>query len=579
MPDDRSTQHAKIPDPQTISLRSRAEKIANESREDISRLTMTEIREMVHELKVHQIELEMQNENLQAARQEVVQTRDQYAELYDNAPVGYMSSDTFGVISRVNLTLATMLGVDKGQLCGTTLSPWCDDRDAYYLHCRNLLKGTGPSKIDILLTRSDGSKMYVAVQSTLHREDTGQKPEIRSVLADITQRKHLEKQLEHARKMESLGTLVGGIAHEFNNMLSIIMGNNEIASMHVTEGNPAQQYIKEVHTACLRARDMVQQLLIFGGTGDSTDSNPLNVTEAVRESMRLLRSSFPKTITIIENYCCENLLISSNPTRISQLLINICSNAVDAMPDTGGSITVELGTAHCSGQTNAIPPSPGAPLDDCVKLEISDTGSGMSQKTLARVFDPYFTTKEIGKGTGLGLSVVHGIVESHGGSITVASTPGKGTVFTIYLPLLQESELPKKERADELLEGTETILYAEDDPTVRKIGRLLMESLGYTVHAYADPRGALDTFVRDPLAFDLLVTDMIMPHLTGVQLAEKILSIRPKMPVILCTGYSEKISEPEALAAGITAFAMKPLTRNDFGLAIEKTLKGSRTRG
>ncbi len=379
----------------------------------------------------------------------------------------------------------------------------------------------------------------------------------------------LQNDLIHAHKMESVGTLAGGIAHDFNNLLGIIIGNNELLDDDTPDWSPSKGYIREIHNAGLRARDVVRQLLAFGRKDDSA-KKPIRIASVVEESIRLIRSTIPANIEIERDISDEVDIVYGNATQINQLLINLCANAKDSVIDSGGSIQVGLRNVTIDEKMTFKYPSlaPGK----YVGLTVRDSGTGMDSETLKRIFDPYFTTKEIGKGTGIGLAVVHGIVESHGGKIFVESRQGKGTVFTIFFPsCIGESErIPEK--APSLPEGSERVLFVDDEPAIKMLGKQRLEKLGYFVRGTTDPKEAFEIFKDDPDAFDLVVTDMAMPKMTGEQLATEILKIRPDMPVLLCTGYSEKISKSKAHEIGIRGFVMKPVGRGDFAVAVRKAL-------
>jgi CheY-like chemotaxis protein len=378
-----------------------------------------------------------------------------------------------------------------------------------------------------------------------------------------------------AQKMESIGTLAGGIAHEFNNILSIIIGHNELVMAALPKWSHERNNLEEIQIAGIRARDVVRQLLTFSRQ-DGAEKKPLNIGSVVKEAMKLIRSSIPANIDINLIIPDDVPIIFGNATQLNQMLINLCGNATDAMLNTGGMITIELSNKTIHEKHASIHPSltPGR----YIKLMVSDTGCGMTKKTLDRIFEPYFTTKEIGKGTGIGLAVIYGIIERHDGSISVESKPNEGTVFTILLPACEGLIEQKSETPIVLPTGNERILLVDDDLSLLKLGKLRLESLGYSIQGRTDPLEALETFEADPDAFDLVITDMAMPHMTGDQLASEILVIRPKMPIILCTGYSEKISEEKAYKIGIRSFVMKPMDQTEFATSVRKVLdetKGS----
>ena len=400
--------------------------------------------------------------------------------------------------------------------------------------------------------------------------------EIRVVVSDVTEsklaekdRENLQAQLIQSQKMESIGTLAGGIAHEFNNILSIIIGNNELVMEELPEWSHAKENTEEIRVAGLRARDVVKQLLLFSRKTEQK-KRPVQTGAVVKEALKLIRSSIPANIGINQNIADDVAPVFANATQINQLLINLCGNATDAMINTGGVITIDLNNeiideivSNSHDQLN-----PGR----YVKLMVGDTGHGMDKHTLDRIFEPYFTTKAFGKGTGIGLAVVHGIVEIHNGIISAESSPGKGSVFTILLPAY-EGHI-EQETVPEIVSpsGHEQILFVDDDPSLFRLGKRRLEGLGYAVEGSTDSSEALTIFKNSPDAFDLIITDMDMPHMTGDQLAVEILKVRPKMPIMLCTGYSEKISEEKAREIGICSFVMKPQDLKDFAVSVRKAL-------
>jgi PAS domain S-box-containing protein len=460
-------------------------------------------------------------------------------------------------------------------------------RDATHENCHSALHGmdhpcgwcdfeaVGAGKtMEINLKSPFDDRHYRVTHMPVHHKDgTVSKMalfrDITEYLKAVVEKEKAQAQLIQSQKMESIGTLAGGIAHEFNNMLSIIMGNTELAMDELPEWNPARTSLEEIRVAGLRARDMVKQLLTFSRKDDAKKT-ALDMGAVVKESLRLIRSSIPANIDIHQNISKTPAVVLGNITQINQVLINLCSNAADAMMQTGGSLGIDLDTLVLAEDSPYAGLAPGS----YVKLVVSDTGSGMDKDTLNRVFEPYFTTKGIGKGTGIGLAVVHGIVERHQGLIRVESTLGKGSVFTLLFPAFQGRIEPAKEEQNNLPKGRERILFVDDEPVLMKLGKQRLEMLGYTVQGATDPLRALEIFKADPGAFDLLITDMAMPGMTGDQLAVEMFRIRPKLPAMLCTGYSETLSEQKAYDIGFSSFVMKPVDRTELALAVRKILDG-----
>jgi len=381
--------------------------------------------------------------------------------------------------------------------------------------------------------------------------------------------KKLEAQLQQAHKMAAIGTLAGGIAHEFNNILGIITGNMELAMDGVPESNPVYPNLVEIHHACLRARDVVRQMLALSRQGQR-ELKPIKLVPIIKDSLKLLRSSLPTNIEIRQNISDDSDTVCADPTQINQVLINLCTNAAYAMRDEGGILEINLEHAELDVEAaklhNDLTPGP------YVKLTVRDTGSGIGQKTLDRIFDPYFTTKDVGEGTGLGLAVVHGIVKNHGGHITVQSEPGRGTSFQVLLPCIDSETEIETEFKKPIFKGSERILFLDDEESLVLASKNYLEDFGYEVIAERDPIKALQIFKETPEAFDLVITDMTMPNMTGDRFAKAIMEIRADMPVILCTGFSELISEDKARALGIKAFVMKPALIHEMAVTIRQVL-------
>jgi CheY-like chemotaxis protein len=362
------------------------------------------------------------------------------------------------------------------------------------------------------------------------------------------------------------------IAHDFNNLLGIIIGNAELALDDVPEGNPAHSSLEEIRTASSRAKDVVRQLLSFARK-TKLEKKPTNIIPIVKESLKLLRSSIPTSIEIRQHISKNVDTILAEPTQINQVLINLCTNADHAMID-GGIVEVSLKNVELDEDTTAQYPNlnPGR----YVNLTVSDTGHGMSPEEIDRIFDPYFTTKGIDKGSGMGLAVVHGIVMNHDGVIFVDSELGKGTTFNIFFPITERKPISEIQMDEDLPTGKERILFIDDEESMVNVGRYRLERLGYQVETKTSPVEALELFRANPDQFDLVITDMTMPQMTGDQLAEKILKIRPDLPTIICTGFSEKIDEEKAKGIGIRQYIEKPLNRSDLAKLVRKAVDNTK---
>ncbi len=386
------------------------------------------------------------------------------------------------------------------------------------------------------------------------------------------EKEKLEAQLRQAQKMEAIGTLAGGIAHDFNNILAAIMGYAEMAEEEIPVDNPARSDLEKVLRASRRARDLVRHILTFSRQSER-EMGPIQPYLIVNEALKLLRASIPTTIEINQKLDKYSGFVIADPTQIHQVIMNLCTNAVHAMEDTGGLLEVILDSvalAEDDLKDDLIEARPGS----YVKLTVSDTGQGIAPENLDKIFDPYFSTKETGKGTGMGLAVVHGIVQSHGGVITVDSRPGKGATFTIFFPKAKQAAIIEDSDNSICLSGDGThILFVDDEELIVNISRKILEHLSYKVTVKSSSKEALDAFKEAPDKFDLVITDQTMPHMTGIELAREILAVRPKMPIILCTGYSELVNRDSVKKTGIAEFLMKPIGKKEFAEAIHNVLR------
>ncbi len=379
-----------------------------------------------------------------------------------------------------------------------------------------------------------------------------------------------ERQLQQVLKIQAIGTLAGGIAHDFNNILFPIVGYTELTMDEVSEDSVAHKNLEEILKAAHRAKNLVQQILTFSRQSDQ-ERKPIKVQNIITETLRLLRASIPASIEIIHKIQDDCGHIMGDPTQIHQVIMNLCTNAYQAMQDKGGKLEVILTEIDVGYEEmiDKVGMQPGKHL----RLLVKDEGCGMEASVLDRIFEPYYTTKEQGKGTGLGLSVIHGIVKNHRGDITVKSTPGKGTIFQVYLPLIEDVDPDVEfESTDGAIKGEERILLVDDEEQIVAMEQQMLENLGYRVTARTDSAEALKVFAEHPQNFDLVITDMTMPHMTGDQLAQKMLDIEPNIPVILCTGFNQGITEEKALAMGIQKFVMKPVVKKELASTIRTVL-------
>ena len=386
---------------------------------------------------------------------------------------------------------------------------------------------------------------------------------------DITQRKRLEAQLRQAQKMEAIGTLAGGIAHDFNNLLNIIAGDAELAALRIPHASPAQDHLQDLLAAVKRATDLVRQILTFSRRTHH-ERRPVALHTVVREVQHLLRASLPSTIDFRQFVDAAPAVILADPTQLQQVLLNLCTNAEHAMRPRGGVLDLHLRVVDLDADFAAAhPPLQPGPH---AKLTIRDTGHGMPHDVLARIFEPFFTTKPLGEGTGLGLAVVHGIVTGHGGAITVESAPGRGTRFDLYFPRCDDLAATPPSPPEPLHGHGEHLLLVDDEAALLRIWTVALTDLGYRVTAHTNSRTALEAFQDAPDAFDLVITDQTMPQLTGDALAQEILRLRPRIPIILCTGDLPGAAGARPGPLGFRATLLKPVSRLDLSLAIQRLL-------
>jgi PAS domain S-box-containing protein len=417
--------------------------------------------------------------------------------------------------------------------------------------------------------RPDGQVRELELTVCPIHDQSGRPINAIAVERDVTQEKLLEERLRQWQKMEALGTLAGGIAHDFNNILLPIQINAELTLAEEKENSPLAHRLNQVLEAAKRGKDMVKQIITFSRRKE-VERQPVEIPPVIRESLRFLRVSLPKNIEISERIETESAMAVADPTQIHQVLMNLGSNAAYAMREKGGHLEVGLSEAFLDEEAASqfIDLKPGAYL----ALAVRDTGQGMAPEVMSRVFEPFFTTKKKGEGAGMGLPVVHGIVKSHDGAITVASEVGKGTTFTIYLPRIVGAPAAVPEPPQTFAMGTERVLFVDDEEMQVRAMDNLLQHLGYKVVGLTNPRDALELFRHDPGAFDLAIMDQSMPQMLGVELAREILRLRPGFPIILCTGFSETLNEEEALAAGVGAFMFKPFSVKEIAGKIRGVL-------
>jgi len=386
---------------------------------------------------------------------------------------------------------------------------------------------------------------------------------------DITEKLLMERQLTQSQKMEAMGTLAGGIAHDFNNILGGIIGYTDLALRKADNDSQLKKYLEQVLTASRRATDLVKQILTFSHSEDTEKKEPVQLSLIVKEALKLLRSTLPETIEIISKIEAKDCFILANPTQFHQVIMNLCTNAVHAMSEQGGIMEVKLTEENIEDPVyKGIKPGPH------MRLTVSDTGCGIKQELIDKIFDPFFTTKKPGEGTGMGLAVVHGIVESHHGHISVFSKEGQGTTFSILVPIIVDVIHKQEKQEQDIPRGNERIMLVEDDAYLVEAEKKMLEELGYSVTALTSTVQAFEIFQKLPDRFDIIITDYAMPKMTGLQMIRKIRSINPDIPVIICTGYIKAVQQQKITPLGNSEIIMKPIELSYIAHAIRRLLEG-----
>ncbi|NWH03781.1 response regulator [Desulfobacter latus] len=731
-------------------LRQKAETLARQrvarTPKDSAGLSPDDIQDTLHELRVHQIELEMQNEELRAAQAEIEAGRARYFDLYDLAPVGYCTLSEKGLIAEANLTAATLLGTNRSALIKQPISRFIlkEDQDIYYLHRKQLFQTGEPQECELRLVKPDGTHFWAHLTVIAAQAEDGA-PVCRVVLSDITERKRaeeavarqqrsiklssrianvflissrnevfadvldvllkdldsrfgylgyideagdlvcpsmtrdvwdqcqiaeksvvfprsvwgglwgrslmkkqtlianenlripeghvalenalatpivhhdnligqfvvankaegydkddrdllesvaaqtapilfaiqeearqktahekLEEQMRQAQKMESVGRLAGGVAHDFNNMLSVILGNTEIAMEDLAPDDPLHNNLSEIFSAANRSADITRQLLAFARK-QTIAPKVLDLNRTIKSMLKMLRRLIGEDIDLAWRPETTVWPVRMDPSQIDQILANLCINARDAIADIG-MITIETGKATFDSTYCAE--HPGFVAGDFVLLAVSDDGCGMEQETLANLFEPFFTTKDVDKGTGLGLATVYGIVKQNEGFINIYSEPGQGSIFRIYLPrYLAATESPEKKNSDKFnQEGDETILLVEDEPSILKMTRMMLERTGYKVLAAGTPEEAIALAREHAGEIDLLMTDVVMPEMNGRDLAKNLRLLYPNLNLLFMSGYTANVIAHHGVLDEGVQFIQKPFAKQDLVIKVREVL-------
>jgi len=477
----------------------------------------------------------------------------------------------------VNDAFCSIFGMHREEIIGKTLVEHVppDEQDHFLKIDKQVLTDGKENACEETLTANESKTLTILTKKNRYVDENGVKFLV-GVIRDITERKQaeeekvqLENRLQQSHKMESIGTLAGGIAHDFNNILATMLGYAEMAKDDCQPGSTIFKDLSEVLEAGNRAKSLVRQILAFSRQDDA-ERMALQPASIVKETITMLRPSLPTTIEINQDIDAVTGLVFVDPTQLNQILMNLCTNAFHAMEDTGGKLDISIKEISLSNED--LVHEQDVTAGTFIQLSIGDSGTGIAPIIRDKIFDPYFTTKEVGKGTGMGLSMVHGIVKSYGGFISLYSELGEGTVFHVFLPTVENVPLAESEINDQIPIGKESILFVDDEELLTTMGKTMLERLGYHVTVRNSSLMALETFQNQPNEFDLVITDQTMPGMTGSDLSRRMLQIRPDIPIILCTGYSTIVTEGKVKSMGIKEFAFKPLAKKDMAKLIRKVL-------
>ncbi|MFT5286444.1 MAG: two-component system cell cycle sensor histidine kinase/response regulator CckA [Planctomycetota bacterium] len=577
----------KTPPPTTAAelLRLTAEEIvANQdaSMADLLAAPDSETKQLIlHELRVHQIELEMQNEELRQSQLDLETARHRWFDLYNLAPVAYCTLDAENLITQSNLTLSNLLGVPRSELNRQPFVDFVDpkDRDQWYLLCRHLNLDHASPSCELRVQGADGLTVWVHCEATSGVGEGGER-EFRMALIDIGERRRaeaentrLQEDLRQSHKLQAIGLLAGGVAHEFNNMLTVILGNAEDALLDVDEALPIHSKLKAIETAAKRSAEVTGKLLAFARK-QPIDRKLMDLNERVEKTLKLLRQLIGRNIVLVWEPEAFLWPITMDSSQMDQILTNLCLNAKHASDEAGGirvrTFNCSLTADFCAAHADAVP-------GDYIRLSVVDKGCGMDEDTLAQIFVPFFTTKDIGKGTGLGLASVYGAVRQNEGFIDVSSKLNEGTTVDVYLPRRAgQVEIAPTATAQNPadLRGQETILLVEDEPAVRQITSKILAGLGYLVLEAGSAAEAIRLATSDPVEIHLLLSDVSMPGMNGRDLASALLKVRPSLKSLFMSGHSpDFITSQDMLESGVP-FLQKPFSTLAFKSKVREVLNG-----
>ncbi len=504
------------------------------------------------------------------AEQALIESEEKYRTILDDSAIGYYEVDIAGKFTFVSDAVCEIFGRTREELEGLSYKDYTSEETAqkiYLIFNKIFLTGELKKRFEYQIYLKNEKSRIIETSVVLMRDQYGKIIGFSGIAINITDKRDLENQLQNVQKMEAIGTLAGGIAHDFNNILAAVLGYAELAKLNSQENPKVQNYIDQLCIASERARGLVQQILAFSRQS-KVEKKPIEIGVIINEALKLLRASIPSTIEILQNVKQNLGVVEADVTQIHQIVMNLCANAFNAMEKDGGQLDISLKPVEISIDESSayqdIMPGP------YLKFVVTDTGHGMDDDTAARIFEPYFTTKDVGEGSGMGLAIVHGIVKDHGGDIKVYSETGAGTSFHILFPLIENEEEEKITKSDFIPGGSERILFVDDEQSLIDIWKEFLEKLGYHVDVWQSAHDALESFRAQPGKYDMVLTDMTMPKMTGLQLAGEIKKICPEIPIILCTGYNSNITPENAIDMGINSIMMKPVPLQKLAKTIRR---------
>jgi PAS domain S-box-containing protein len=554
-------------------LRQRAEKqmrAESSDSEEIAGMSPKEMTKLIHELRVHQIELKMQNEELRRIQEELEEARDRYSHLYDFSPVGYLTVNEKGLVEEANLTFATLMGMERSAVVGNPFSRFIqrEDQDVYYLNFQRLLESGDLQSFKLRLTKNDGSDFFTSLECILIRENDNDPKQIRIVVSDITEQKELEWRLRQVQKMESIAKLAGGIAHQFNNALFVVTATTDLLEMQVPSDEMTSEYFDSIKKSTARMTQLTRQLLAYARGGKYEVKN-ISLSVLVRNSLPLLQHTLDPSIHVETNLPGDILKTKGDLTQLVMVLSILLSNAAEAFESEGLIKIVCRNELIMKEDTKVFPGLVPGPY---VSLTVEDNGRGMDEETKGRAFEPFFTTKFVGRG--LGLAAAYGIVKNHGGWISIESQPSRGTSVCVYLPAVREIKEKRVQRVHkESLKGTGTILLIEDEVAVIETLRKLLELLGYNVLEAKTGKEAISLARTYEGDIDLAILDVFLPDMNGNKVYPLLKEFRPDLKVLVCSGYSVEGPAQEILNAGAQGFVQKPLSIDELSRKLKAQLQ------